>query len=161
MKSLSIACMLSWSEYIYLEEWCIWYGIRGQHFFGWVGNHLKWDGQRHQTLFEEPLVTRVAPSSSWSPSSIGATIFIFSHHWGPSYTYKWDPKSQVPSSTQVSKSQHGDKVLTFESQETIWFISIKVGSWLFYEKNLQVLFWNYGKRDTYCRMVLYVAMVFF
>ena len=38
--------------------------------------------------------------------------------------------SQVPS----TKSQHGGKVPTFESQETIkiWLIIMKVGSWLFY-----------------------------
>jgi hypothetical protein len=35
--------------------------------------------------------------------------------------------------THVTESQHGGKVPTFEPQGTIE-ISIKVGSWLFYEK---------------------------
>ena len=38
-------------------------------------------------------------------------------------------RSQVPSPTHISKSQHGGKVPTFEPQETIkiWIIIIKGG----------------------------------
>ena len=40
--------------------------------------------------------------------------------------------SQGPSPTQLSKSQHGDKVPTFEPQETIkvWFIFFRVGCFI-------------------------------
>jgi hypothetical protein len=43
-----------------------------------------------------------------------------------------------PSSTPLSKFQHGGKVPTFKPQEIIeiWFIFIKVESWLFHEKKL-------------------------
>ena len=56
-------------------------------------------------------------------------------HWGPIHS-----GSQVPSPTHLSNSQHRGKVPTCEPQVTtkIWLVIIKVGSWLFYEKNIRV-----------------------
>ena len=60
------------------------------------------------------------------------------------------PKSQVPSPTHVSKSQHGDKVPIFEPQESIsiWLIIIKFRSWLFYAKIFTDVIWELGL--TFC-----------
>ena len=54
--------------------------------------------------------------------------------------------SQVPSHSHVNKSQHGDKVPTFEPQETIkiWLIIINVWSWSFYAKTSHDLCWELG-----------------
>ena len=76
-------------------------------------------------------------------------VYLFSYNLQRSVHKKWrivltlwagSHGSQVPSPIHVSKSQHEGKVSTFEPQETIeiWFLFIKVGSWLVYAKSLEI-----------------------